>query len=208
MTHPIGSGLFITFAYTYSHDLQNFTAAGVASGFNVVDIYNPRGSYGNAEGLDYRHSGSLSAIYTLPIFKQAVGVKHALLGGWKLSDVTTIRSGTAITPALSVSGQANSVRPNRLVGVSLKGPKQVGQWFNTAAFVAPNPRLLRQCRDGSCNWTRPRVIRYGFLQRIPLDGVALSGISHRGLQRPKPYQLHNRERDAGQRELWPCDGFG
>jgi hypothetical protein len=129
----------MTVAYTYSHDLTNYTGAtpGASSTFNVIDPYNPSRYYGNAEGLNYPHSLSVTAIYTMPWLKQATGFKRAMLGGWKYSDITTVRSGTSLSPGLSIANQGNAVRPDRVLGVGLHGAKTQTQWFNTAAFKAP-----------------------------------------------------------------------
>ncbi|MDE1176916.1 MAG: carboxypeptidase-like regulatory domain-containing protein [Edaphobacter sp.] len=131
--HPVSDTLFLTFAYTYSHDLTDYTSGT----YNVIDPYNPSRYYGNAEGLDFRHSASLTAIYNLPFFRKGNLAERTLLGGWKYSDITTLRSGTALSPGLSIANQGNAMRPNLVVGQSTAGPKSQDQWFNTSAFAAP-----------------------------------------------------------------------
>jgi hypothetical protein len=136
LKHPVTSSVFFTVAYTYSHDLTDYTSAASALGtFNVLDPYHPARSYGNAEGLDYRHSVGITAIYSLPIFAHGQGLVHNTLGGWRFSDITTLRSGTAITPSLTSSYQGATARPNRVPGQGTNGPKTVAAWFNTAAFT-------------------------------------------------------------------------
>lgn len=138
LKHPVTNSLFFTVAYTYSHDLTDYTSASSTAGtFNVVDPYHPWRYYGNAEGLDFRHSVGITLIYQLPIFAQGNSLWHKTLGGWSFSDITTLRSGTAITPSLSISGQGLSVRPNVMAGQGIAGPKTQLKWFNTAAFTAP-----------------------------------------------------------------------
>jgi hypothetical protein len=79
---------------------------------------------------------SLSYIWEIPFLQHSTGWKHALLGGWKYSGITTIQSGFALSPGLSVANQGLAGRPN-LTGQNLTYPKTVSEWFNTAAFAAP-----------------------------------------------------------------------
>jgi hypothetical protein len=138
LKHPVTTNVYLTVAYTYSHDLTNYTSASMPLGTaNVVDPYHQGRYYGNAEGLDYRHSIGITAIYQLPIFAHSSGFAHNLLGGWKLSDITTLRSGTAVTPTVTFTGQGATARPNRISGTPVGGPHTKAQWFNTAAFTAP-----------------------------------------------------------------------
>jgi hypothetical protein len=124
--HPVSTNLFLTLSYTFSKDL----------GDNPLDPYHPYRYYGPVAGLDFRHSFAGTAIYTLP-GAHLKGIEGFALGGWKLSDITTVRSGTAVSPGLSISKQGVAVRPDRAVGTGLGGPKSKAQWFNTGAFQAP-----------------------------------------------------------------------
>jgi hypothetical protein len=123
--HP-GTKLFATVAYTYSKDLAD----------NPLDVYHPYRYYGPVSGLDFRHSLSTTAIWSLP--GRTHGFLGEAIGGWKLSGIGTLRSGTSLSPGLSVSTQGIAVRPDLAPGnPSTAGPKTRGQWFNTAAFGGP-----------------------------------------------------------------------
>jgi len=89
--------------------------------------------------LNFPHSLAITAIYNLPVLRNSKGVERFALAGWKLSDITTLRSGTSLSPGLSIAHQGNAARPDRVAGASLHGPKTRTEWFNTAAFVAPQP---------------------------------------------------------------------
>jgi len=123
--HP-GKKLFATFAYTYSKDLAD----------NPLDVYHPQRYYGPVSGLDFRHSLSTTAIFSLP-GAHLEGPLGLALGGWRLSGISTVRSGTSLSPGLSIAKQGIAVRPDIVAGQSLNGPKTKTQWFNTAAFQAP-----------------------------------------------------------------------
>ncbi len=123
--HPVGNNLFLSFGYTWSHGLSNAA---------TINTYNTREYYGNTS-LNVPQVFTASAIYSIPWLLHAQGWK-GLLGGWQLSDITTIRLGYSLTPGLSVPSQGLGARPN-LTGSSLGGPKTVAQWFNTQAYSAP-----------------------------------------------------------------------
>jgi hypothetical protein len=133
--HP-GTKLFATVAYTYSKDLAD----------NPLDVYHPSKYYGPVSGLDFRHSLSTTAIYTLP--GKQTGLLGLLVGGWKLSGIGTLRSGTSLSPGLSVSTQGIAVRPDLVPGVPIKGSKLKTAWFNQYAFVKPANGYLGNAGTG------------------------------------------------------------
>jgi hypothetical protein len=141
-THPVSSDLFFTAAYTWSHNLAE-QVAGSAPGY---DIYHPRRYYGNST-LNVPQVLTLSAVWNLPWLKNATGWK-GILGGWRYSDVTTIRSGLSFNPGLSIPNQGIAVRPDA-TGSSIIGPRTVAQWFNTGAFTAPQPGFLGNAGSGT-----------------------------------------------------------
>jgi hypothetical protein len=133
--HP-GKKLFATVAYTYSKDLAD----------TPLDVYHPYKYYGPVSGLDFRHSLSTTAIYSLPA--KTNGFVGQLIGGWKLSGIGTVRSGTSLSPALSISNQGIAVRPNRVPSVAIAGPKTKAAWFNQSAFTAPAAGYLGNAGTG------------------------------------------------------------
>jgi hypothetical protein len=140
LRHPVGNLVF-TVSYTWSHDLSDLAGA-------AIDPNNPARFYGSVDGLDFRHSASVTAIYSLPWLLHAPFAERFLLAGWKVSGISTLRSGTTLSPALSISNQGLAVRPDRVPGVSLAGPKTQKQFFNTAAFQAPAPGYFGNAGTG------------------------------------------------------------
>ena len=82
--HPIGNNLYLTVAYTWSHNLTNLNSVQDVrqSGFILWQFH---GSVNTPQVLTW------SLIYTEPWLKNSTGWKQALLAGWKLSDMTTIQ---------------------------------------------------------------------------------------------------------------------
>jgi hypothetical protein len=133
--HPVGHNLFLSAAYTWSHTL----ALERGTEFFEADttpqnVYHPFNEYGTAN-LDVTHVLALSCVWGLPWFQNARGIKGAALGGWKYTGITTIQSGFAVDPGLSVNLQGLATRPDRVGAV--KGRKSVNEWFNTNAFAQP-----------------------------------------------------------------------
>jgi hypothetical protein len=134
--HPIGHNLFLTVAYTWQHGLSDTRGQVFFENSNTTqDTYHPRSGYGTSN-LNAPQILAISHIWSLPWYQQAKGLTGAALGGWKYAGITTIQSGFALDPGLSVAFQGLATRPDRISG-SLTGPKTVQQWFNTAAFAQP-----------------------------------------------------------------------
>jgi len=132
--HPVGKGLNVSGAYTYSHDTTNLGS---------IDPYNLKRYHGNAESMNYPHSLSISAIYALPFFLQSGNLlEKEMLGGWSIDNIAIFRSGTSITPGLGETDAGLALRPDQVPGQSTNGPKTwkngtSQQWFNTSAFSCP-----------------------------------------------------------------------
>ena len=106
-------GLYFQNAYTWSHCIDN--SSGLRSNTRFND---PRADRGNCD-QDIRHRNVLSYIYELPLYKDQKGFTGKVLGGWQISGVTTLQTGTPfnITEPTdrSLSG-AGSDRPDFVGG--------------------------------------------------------------------------------------------
>lgn len=134
--HPVGHNLFLNVAYTWQHDLGNTQGTSVLAGGSAQNYYAPGQDYGNIY-MDVPQVFSFSYIYNLPWFQSGRGFKGAALGGWRYAGMTSIQSGFALTPGLSVPFQGLATRPNEVGNPFPGGFKNAQQWFNTAAFAAP-----------------------------------------------------------------------
>jgi hypothetical protein len=85
-------------------------------------------------------------LYELPFFRHSGNqLEKQILGGWRLNDISTFRSGGSITPGITLTNGGLTARPFVVPGVSTNGPKtwkpsvcgSTCQWFNTAAYVNP-----------------------------------------------------------------------
>ncbi|HZQ43594.1 MAG TPA: carboxypeptidase regulatory-like domain-containing protein [Acidobacteriaceae bacterium] len=133
--HPVGHGLFVSGAYTWSHNLTMLSGQQFGiEGSTPQNSSNPYDDYGNST-LDLPNVFGGSIVYQAPWFQHAAPVKRALLAGWRFSDMTTIQSGNAITPGLSTSGNGLATRPDVIAPISY--PKTLKQWFTTTSFKQP-----------------------------------------------------------------------
>ena len=132
--HPVTKSLYLAAAYTWSHDTSNN---------GVADPYNLSRFHGNASGLNFPQSFAITLLYELPFYRNSGNeFQKLVLGGWRLNDITTFRSGGSITPGVSFSNSGLTNRPFVVAGTSTNGPKtwktgSTQQWFNAAAYVNP-----------------------------------------------------------------------
>lgn len=129
--------------YTFGKSLEGATLQRSTRG--EPQNYNNIGAERGRTDNDRKHNFVMSSIWSLDYFKSAHPVLRNVVGGWALSTIVTLRSGTPLT---ITSGRDNNLDGSTndradLVGTPLLSPNRsrnevVAQWFNTAAF-AQNP---------------------------------------------------------------------
>jgi hypothetical protein len=148
----MSQGLDISFSYVWSHFLSDNDSAGWGSHGGATQIQNsfvPSANYGNSN-FDIRNAFRGYAIYELPFGKNKQFLNNSTLldeaiGGWQLSSTIIVQSGQPFTAVMangtnsySLAGSNFNWFPN-VIGnpkLSNRGPNQ---WFNEAAFAAPDP---------------------------------------------------------------------
>jgi hypothetical protein len=140
--------LTVSLAYTYSHSIDDSSDRSDTAFVNAYDIASNRAS----STFDMRHNLAISYVYALPLLKSSTGLKQALLGGWQVSGITVVQSGTpfSVTDGLPFgdnAGVANGTGTGSrldLVGNPSAGltstdvPGDRGPLaYNPAAFAAP-----------------------------------------------------------------------
>lgn len=102
-------------------------------------------------------------------------VQRAVLGDWQWSGDWTIASGLPFTPRFlgaiqEINGGTNgTLRPNLVPGqsIGLANPS-IGEWFNTAAFVAPPTGTYGDARRNSIIGPPTDVFDMAFTKVVPL----------------------------------------
>ncbi len=138
--------LTLQLAYTWSHELD-FGSNDLAQ---LSNPFNPRYNYGSGQ-FDQRNNFNANYIYSIPFFTHSSSLlARQALGGWQLAGIVIAISGfpapsssgngqvTYGTDTLGLGGGSQVInRPDRVPGVSTKGPKTQKEFFNTAAFAPP-----------------------------------------------------------------------
>lgn len=158
VTHNQSNGLFYQASYTFARNIGN--VGGASGGWNgatmpgeadfafITDKYNPGRDRGNIGGTQAQNF-LLTAMHELPIgrghrFGANVNrLTDTVLGGWKLSTVTLLQSGTWLTPTMSSSlDQSNTdmvdrgipARPDR-IGSGKPAHRTRDNYFDIDAFA-------------------------------------------------------------------------
>jgi hypothetical protein len=139
-------GLQILSSYTYSKCMDE-----IGGEFDPIpqNTYNLGAEYSVCES-NFPHIFSFSAVYQLPFgtgrtFASGAGrPMNLLIGGWNISDITSIHTGPPFTVGISADNANTGTiqRANYVSGCQLKpaGFQQtVKHWYNPACFVVPPP---------------------------------------------------------------------
>lgn len=139
----LGKNVQFLISHTWSHALDNGAGIPLTTQQNP---YNMAAEYGNAN-YNVPQRLILSGVFALPYGKgmrfgaNSSALVNTVLGGWRLSTITSLYSGLPFTPTTSVNTLnigGGTQRPNRVgSGYLAKGQRNVKHWFDTSAFVSP-----------------------------------------------------------------------
>ncbi|WP_089408940.1 TonB-dependent receptor [Granulicella rosea] len=136
--------------YTYSKFIDNEESRSELAGYpgtdTYTDYYNPKNRFG-LSGNDVRHRLIANGVLELPFGRGKLvhlnnAVANQVVGGWSISGLTEIHSGTALSP-IDLTNNTNSfsdgVRPNLTgnpndLSSNRSRTAKIAQWFDTAAF--------------------------------------------------------------------------
>ena len=134
-------------SYTLSRSIDDSSGINSQDFSNVVqyglDWYDPEFDRG-LSAFHARHNLTFNGSWELPMFRDHTGLAGALLGGWQLNNITTLRSGHPFTIQLGFnrSGNLNTTgfsmheRPDVVAGCNpvLGGPDR---YWDIACFTLP-----------------------------------------------------------------------
>jgi len=161
--------LTLSFAYTYSHSIDNSSDRYDNAFVNSYNVATNRAS----SNFDVRHNLAISYVYALPFFKQP-GLVHTALGGWQVSGITIAQTGTPFsvtngTDFGDAAGVANGVgtgsRPdlagNPNASVQSNVPTVRGPLlYNPSAYTVPTGLTFGNV--GRNTLTNPGRINFDF----------------------------------------------
>ena len=187
VSHRFSDGFYFQNAYTWSHCIDN--ASGLRSNIRYND---PSADRGNCD-QDIRHRNALSYIYELPFYKDQRGFAGKVLGGWQMSGVTVLQTGSPfnITEPTdrSLTG-AGSDRPDwvgtgqlefhdpRNTDTSLGGPNRSFNGTGGGTATAATNPFFRRVGSGTtlcfsncpANFVSTSLARFGSLGRNVFHG--------------------------------------
>ena len=143
----VASGLSLIGAYTWAKSLSNADISSVGGGSflaGIQDYFDLAGSR-SPSIFDIRHRFSLAMIYNVPLFQKSSNkALRSLLGGWQLGAIITEQTGfaSALSGYVDTTGTGVVSRLDAVQGQQpalSRGQRSASRWFNTAAFVAPQP---------------------------------------------------------------------
>jgi len=192
-------GSMVSAAYTWSHlisneDTQNgYLEGGMSNtGVGPQDFTNHKADKSNSTS-DLRQRFLVEYILDLPLgkgkrfFGNANRVLDTVIGGWSISGITILQTGTPLAFSTQSGNQltntfgAGTLRPNVVAGVSKKGTGSRYErtlpghtWFNTAAFTLPGAyefgnegRVDSTLRtDNTKNWDMHLTKNFGITERF------------------------------------------
>jgi hypothetical protein len=147
------SGLIVGVAYTYSKAIgegygRNEGGLGVANGYQ--DPRNRRQAR-SRYGFDVTHNAVINFVYEMPFLNRFKGVPGAILAGWQMNGVATLRTGFPFTVNGGNINTGGFSLPDRVADGRLFGAATRQLWFDPTAF-----------RRTDCNIpTRPDLCKYG-----------------------------------------------
>jgi hypothetical protein len=157
LTQRFGSNLNGLFAYTWSKSLDDTSAirGTVAADFSPQNALCPTTCEYGPSDFNIPHRFVASILYTLPFgrgqrFLNRGGAVNQIVGGWQLSTITTLQTGSPVDTSSWDSGGtnfiSNATRLNCVAGVNpvLPGNNPNG-WYNPAAFSNPVAGSFGNC---------------------------------------------------------------
>src|ERR1017187_3251981 len=171
LSQRFGSNLTTLLSYTYSKSLDDGSAIrGPGNDFVPENSLCPHTCEYGPSDFNEPHRFVGSVIYMLPFGKGQALLNHGgfvnqVVGGWQVSTITTIQSGsvteTSTYDSAGVVFSPNGARLNCVAGApQVKSDPNQNGWYNPAAFSNPTPCTVGNCaRD---NLRGPRQTNIAF----------------------------------------------
>jgi outer membrane receptor protein involved in Fe transport len=128
----MGHGISLNGSYTWSKSIDDVSSP--------LNIYAPLSIERAVASFDRTHVFTASYIWEIPFARNLTGFEKRVLDGWQISGITSLQSGTPITPVISgdrAGTGATLQRPNVSGPIAL--PHTQLNWFDTSAGVFSLP---------------------------------------------------------------------
>jgi len=178
-------GLMFLVNYTGSKDMDTGMGSGWGGTYNIdawQNAYDTRANYGLST-IDLPQTLNGAFIYQLPFgaqrrFLKKGGVLGAVVGGWQVSSIFQLHSGSPFTPVVGTANLdgslAGSWYPNRIGNGKLANPT-INDWFDTSAFVTPNPYTFGNSGRDVVRGPDYRDLDFGLAKDFPIRKLGEAG---------------------------------
>ncbi len=174
--HRTVGDLTLSLAYTYSHAIDDSSDRSDNAFVNAYNFVANRAS----STFDQRQALSISYVYGLPFYKHASGFSRAVLGGWQVSGITAVATGTPVSVTNGTNfgdnaGVGNGVgtgsRPDRVSNPNnvpaVTAPAAPGPLlYNPAAFAIPTGLTFGNVGRDTLNLPRRTNFDFGLFKRF------------------------------------------
>jgi hypothetical protein len=133
--HRFGQGLYLQSAYTYANSIDDVSTASVAFVARINDQLNPRDSRGLSD-FAKRQRWVTSATYQLPSLNSQNKFTRGAVGGWEVSTVFILQSGSPFTVFDPAGGTAYQLASPSASATFVPG-------FSCGNALSSGPRALR-----------------------------------------------------------------
>jgi len=140
LRRPVTNGWGFDFNYTWSHSIDNVSGA-ESDGAGVQDAFNPDG-YRGPSNFDIRHNVTANTVVELPFGRQKHFLKSApawvdaVIGGWQVSLLGTLRTGTPVN--ISNAGLYPTNYLTSALGILRPGATMPANYLQTDEKGIPN----------------------------------------------------------------------
>src|ERR1700730_4197134 len=148
VAHHFADGLYWQSAYTWSKSIDDVSTATVAFDSRFNDQTNARDSRGLSD-FDRRHRFITTVVYQLPFFAHRNGLVGNVAGGWEVSGVLTLESGSPFTLSIQpeeapTPSAARTWQRQPLLRDSVAPTPPLGVEWNRAWLISriPTPSFL------------------------------------------------------------------
>src|SRR5208337_73736 len=141
-----------------------------------------RANYGLST-IDLPQTLNGAFIYQLPFgagkrFVKQGGVLGAMVGGWQVSSMFQLHSGSPFTPIVGTANLSGSLAgswyPNRIANGRLAKPT-INTWFDTSAFVTPDPYTFGNSGRGVLRGPDYRDLDFSLAKDFPIRRLGAAG---------------------------------
>ena len=158
LAHHFSKGLYFQGGYTWSKSIDDVSTASVAFDTRFNDQNNARDSRGLSD-FDRRHRFVTSWVYQLPFFANADRLTKGALGGWEVSGVLTLQSGTPFTVVDPAGGSAYALSSPNLATATFAPGSSCGNALSSGSITS---------RLG--NWVKPTAYQTDALAPLSTGG--------------------------------------